>query len=438
MSSEEIKTPSRRGLWTAAIAAVLLGSVVVGYGFMDRAQSKQEVVQWTNTQTTPTVALAQLTPASPHQIVTLPGNIQPYNRAALFARVNGYVKTWDHDIGSPVKAGQVLATIDAPDLDQQLSQANATLASVKANEHFATLTANRNNILVQKQIVAQQLADQTSADATAKKAVVDANEANVRQLEAMQSFKTLSAPFDGVVTARNVELGQLINSGGSGLPLFEVSDLHRVRIFVQVPQAFSGGLAVGMKATFEMPQYPGVQFDATLSHVSKSINATSHSMQVELQADNTAGKFYGGSYCNVHFQVPTEVNLVTIPSTALVTGNQGTQVATLDANNKVVLKNVQLGRDLGDAVEVIAGLTPADRVINNPPETLTAGDTVRVAAATPQAGAQGSAPNPQATAQPSASNSQPAASSSPQPAPQPSSSKSQAAVPAPASKTSQQ
>jgi RND family efflux transporter MFP subunit len=268
--------------------------------------------------------------------------------------------------------------------------------------------------------------------------VVDANEANVRQLEAMQSFKTLSAPFDGVVTARNVELGQLINSGGSGLPLFEVSDLHRVRIFVQVPQAFSGGLAVGMKATFEMPQYPGVQFDASLSHVSKSINATSHSMQVELQADNTAGKFYGGSYCNVHFQVPTEVNLVTIPSTALVTGNQGTQVTTLDANNKVVLKNVQLGRDLGDAVEVIAGLTPADRVINNPPETLTAGDTVRVAAATPQASAQGSAPNPQAAEQPSASASQPAASPSPQPAPQPSSSNSQAAVPAPASKTSQQ
>src|SRR3979490_1216269 len=226
MSSEEIKTPSRRGLWTAAIAAVLLGSVVVRYGFLDRPPGKQEGGQCTNTQTTPTVALAQLSPASPHQIVTLPGNIQPYNRAALFARVNGYVKTWDHDIGSPLKAGQVLATIDAPDLDQQLSQANATLASVKANEHFATLTANRNNILVQKQIVAQQLADQTSAGAAAKKAVVDANEANVRQLEAMQSFKTLAAPFDGVVTARNVELGMLITSGGSGQRLFEVSDLH--------------------------------------------------------------------------------------------------------------------------------------------------------------------------------------------------------------------
>src|SRR5258707_9451231 len=390
MPPEDIKAPSRRSLLTAATAAVLLASIVVGYGFVGRAQSKQEVVQWTNTQAIPTVALAQLIPGSSHQTLTLPGNIQPYNRAAIFARVNGYVQGWDHDIGSPVKAGQVLATIDAPDLDQQLSQANATLASVKANEHFATLTANRNNILVQKQIVAQQLADQTAADAAAKKAVVDANKANVRQLEAMQSFKTLAAPFDGVVTARNVEIGQLINSGGSGQPLFEVSDLHRVRIFVQVPQAFSAGLVPGLKATLEMPQYPGGQFDATVSHISRAINATSHSMQVELQADNTAGKFFAGSYCNVHFEIPADANLVRIPSTALVTSNQGTQVATLDSNNKVVVKKVQLGRDLGASVEIIAGLSPSDRIIDNPPETLTAGVTVRVAAATPPAGARAS------------------------------------------------
>jgi len=384
MSTEDIKPPSRRSLLTAATAAVLLASVVVGYGFIGRAQSKQEVVQWTNTRAIPTVALAQLIPGSTHQTLTLPGNIQPFNRAAIFARVNGYIKNWDHDIGSPVKSGQVLATIDAPDLDQQLSQAKATLASVKANEQIATLTASRNNILVQKQIVAQQLADQTTADAAAKQAVVDANEANVRQLEAMQSFKTLAAPFDGIVTARNVELGMLINSGGSGQALFEVSDLHRVRIYVQVPQSFSAGLTVGMKATFEMPQYPGVQFEATLSHISKAINPASHSMQVELQADNAAGKFFGGSYCNVHFEIPTDANLVKIPSTALVTGNQGTQVATLDSNNKVVLKSVQLGRDLGDSVEVLAGLSPSDRIINSPSETLAPGDTVRVADATPQ------------------------------------------------------
>jgi RND family efflux transporter MFP subunit len=390
MSSEDIKPPSKRSLITAAAGAALLAGVVVGYGFVDRAQSKQEVVQWTNTQTIPTVALAQIIPGSSHQTLTLPGNIQPFNKAAIFARVNGYVKSWDHDIGSPVKAGQALATIDAPDLDQQLSQAKATLASVRANLQIASLTADRNNILLKKQIVAQQLADQTTADAVAKEAVVDANEANVRQLEAMQSFKTLAAPFDGVVTARNVEIGQLISPGGSGPPLFEVSDLHRVRIFVQVPQSFSAGLVPGLKATFEMPQYPGVQFDATVSHISRSINATSHSMQVELQADNAAGKFFGGSYCNVHFEIPADANVVTIPSTALVTGNRGTQVATLDSSDKVVLKQVQLGRDLGDSVEVVSGLSPSDRIINNPPETVAAGDTVRVAAATPTAAAPAS------------------------------------------------
>src|SRR6202045_4107096 len=384
MASQDIKAPSRRSLVTAATAAVLLAGIVVGYGFIDRAQSKQEVVQWTNTQAITTVALAQLIPGSAHQTLTLPGNIQPFNRAAILARVNGYVKAWDHDIGSPVKAGQVLATIDAPDLDQQLGQAKATLASVRANHQIASLTANRNNILLQKQIVAQQLADQTTADEKAKEAVVDANEANVRQLEAMQSFKSLAAPFDGVVTARNVELGQLINSGGSGQPLFEVSDLHRVRIFVQVPQSFSAGLVPGVKAKFEMPQYPGVQFDATLTHISRAMSASSHTMQVELQADNTDGKFFAGSYCNVHFQMPTDPNLVKIPSTALVTGNQGIQVAVLDGNDKVVLKSVQLGRDLGDSVEAIAGLTASDRMVDNPPEALAAGDAVHVAAATPQ------------------------------------------------------
>ena len=373
MPSEDIKAPGRKSLLTAAAAAVLMAGIVLSYGFIGRAQSKQEVVDWTNTHAIPTVALAGLIPGSSHQTLTLPGNIQPFSRAAIFARVNGYVKSWDHDIGSAVKAGQMLATIDAPDLDQQLGQAKATLASVRANHQIASLTANRNNILLQKQIVAQQLADQTTADEKAKEAVVDANEANVRQLEAMQSFKTLAAPFDGVVTSRNVELGMLINSGGSGQPLFEVSDLHRVRIYVQVPQSFSAGLTVGMKATFEMPQYPGVQFDATLSHISRAINPTSHSMQVELQADNAAGKLFGGSYCNVHFEIPTDA-----------TGNQGTQVATLDGNDKVVLKNVQLGRDLGDSVEVRAGLSPSDRIINSPPETLATGDAVRVAAATPQ------------------------------------------------------
>lgn len=383
MSTDGVKIPARRSLLTVAAAAVMVAGIVAGYGFMTRAQSKQEAVDWTNRQTVPTVSLASIIPSDPHQTLTLPGNIQPFNKAAIYARVNGYVESWTHDIGTPVKAGEPLAVIDAPDLDQQLSQAKATLASVRANLQIASLTASRNNVLLQKQIVAQQLADQTDADAKAKEAVVDANEANVRQLEAMQSFKTLAAPFDGVVTARSVELGMLISAGGSGQPLFEVSDLQKVRIFVQVPQSFSAGLKPGMAATFEMPQYPGVQFDATLSHISQSINSTSHSMEVELETDNPDGKFFGGAYCNVHFKIPADPNRLQIPSTALVVGNKGARVAILDGSNKIVLKDVELGRDFGNSVEVLAGLTSSDRVVDNPPETLANGETVQVAATAP-------------------------------------------------------
>ncbi|MDB5617830.1 efflux RND transporter periplasmic adaptor subunit [Tardiphaga sp.] len=387
MQPKTITPPSRRSLLITASVVVLVAAVVLGYGFFERARSTRDIAQWTVSQAVPTVALAKFALSSPQQALTLPGNIQPFNKAAIYARVNGYVQKWDHDIGSPVKAGQVLAVIDAPDLDQQLGQAKATLASAKANEQIATLTANRNGILVGKQIVSQQLADQTQADADAKRAVVDANEANVRQLEALQSFKTLTSPFDGVVTARNIELGMLISSGGSGQALFQVSDLHRVRIYVQVPQAFTAGLAPGIKATFEMPQYPGVQFEAVVSHISQSIDASSHSMQVELQADNAAGKFFGGSYCNVHFSLPSAPNLVTIPSTALISGSQSKQVALVGSEDKVVVKTVQLGRDFGDTVEVTAGLSISDRLINNPAETLVAGDAVQIASGPKQAAA---------------------------------------------------
>jgi RND family efflux transporter MFP subunit len=330
----------------------------------------------------PTVALAALTQGSGAQSLILPGNVQPYYKAAIYARVNGYLKSWNKDIGASVKAGEVLASIDAPDLDQQLAQAKATLASAKANYEIAQITTDRDNVLVKKQAVAQQLADQAAADARAKKAVMDANEANVRQLEAMQSFKQIVAPFDGVVTARNTDIGALINAGNTaGQELFEISDLHRVRIYVQVPQAFSAELHPGLQASFEVPQYPGRKFDAVLVTTSNAMNATSRSMLVELQADNTDGKLFGGTYCQVDFRIPGNPNVVSVPATALMPGNSGMQVAVLGAGDKVALKPVKLGRDLGDSVEVTTGLTAQDRVIDSPPETLRSGDTVQLAAA---------------------------------------------------------
>ena len=383
MSQQSDKTPRlRRLLLVGIIVAVAAGSIAVN-GLISRHRTNQDLVKWSNAQAIPTVALAQLVHGDAAQMLILPGDIQPLNKAAIYARVNGYLKSWQQDIGAHVKAGQVLATIEAPDLDQQLAQARATLASAKANYDIAVITANRDDILAKKQALSQEIADQTAADAAAKKAIMDADEANVRQLEAMESFKQITAPFDGIVTARNTDIGALINAGSTaGQQLFEVSDLHRVRIYVEVPQAFSADLRPGLKATFEMPQYPGQKFDATLVTTSNAINATSRSMLVQLQADNSEGKLFGGTYCRVDFQIPGDPNMVRIPATALMPINRGAQVAVLDDSNKVVLKSIQLGRDFGDSVEVTAGLAPQDRVIDSPPETLQNGDTVQLATAT--------------------------------------------------------
>jgi RND family efflux transporter MFP subunit len=383
MSQQSVKTPRlRRLLLVGIVVAVAAGSIAVN-GLISRHRTNQDLVKWSNAQAIPTVALAQLVHGDAAQMLILPGDIQPLNKAAIYARVNGYLKSWQQDIGAHVKVGQVLATIEAPDLDQQLAQAKATLASAKANYDIAVITANRDDILAKKQALSQEIADQTAADAAAKKAIMNADEANVRQLEAMESFKQITAPFDGIVTARNTDIGALINAGSTaGQQLFEVSDLHRVRIYVEVPQAFSADLRPGLKATFEMPQYPGQKFDATLVTTSNAINAASRSMLVQLQADNSEGKLFGGTYCRVDFQIPGDPNMVRIPATALMPINRGAQVAVLDESNKVVLKSIQLGRDFGDSVEVTAGLAPQDRVIDSPPETLQNGDTVQLATAT--------------------------------------------------------
>jgi RND family efflux transporter MFP subunit len=373
-----LKTLPPRQLVLVGVIALIAAGGIAANGLISRARNQQNLVQWTNAQVVPTVTLAKLAHDDAQQKLVLPGNIQPYVKATIYARVNGYLKSWNTDIGAHVKPNDVLASIDAPDLDQQLAQAKATLASAKANYDIAAITAERNTTLVQKQAVSQQIADQTNADAQAKKAIMDADEAFVRQLEAMQSFKQLLAPFDGIVTARNTDIGALINSGSAGQPLFEVSDLDRVRIYVQVPQAFAGQLRPGLNATLELPQYPGQKFNATLVTMSGAVNETSRSMQVELQADNPAGRLFGGAYCRVDFQIPGDPNTIRLPATALMPVNRGAQVAVVGDNNKVVLKSIQLGRDLGDTVEVTAGLSAQDPVIDSPPETLQSGDTVQV------------------------------------------------------------
>ena len=379
MSSEIVKTPSPIRLWLLGTTALVIAGGVAVTGFVGRARSEQTLVQVSADAAIPTVALAERIQGDDVQSLALPGTIQPYYKASIFARVPGYLKSWQQDIGAHVTAGQVLASIDTPDLDQQLDQAKADLATAQANEQLAALTAKRWHALVASQSVAQQTADEKAGDEAAKKATVDAAQANVRRLQALETFKNIVAPFDGVVTARNTDVGALINAGSGGQELFEVSDLHKVRLYVQVPQAFAGELRPGLKATFDLPQYPRQHFDAVLVTLSNAVNETSRSMLVELQADNPEDKLLAGTFCDVHFQIPSDPNVVRLPATALVASDQGIEVATVGPDGKTVLKPIQLGRDLGDSVEVVAGLAPTDRVIDSPPETLANGDTVRLA-----------------------------------------------------------
>ena len=390
MSPDPIKTPSRRLLLLVGTIFVVVAGATAAFGIMSRADADRQLAQWTSQQAIPTVQLAKLEQGDAWQTLVLPGNIQAYNKASIYARVPGYLMSWEQDIGAHVTAGQLLASIDTPDLDQQLAQARANLASAQANERLAAVTAQRWQSLATSQWVSRQANDEKAGAAAAQTAIADAAQANVRQLEAMETFKNIVAPFDGVVTARNTDVGALINagSGGGGQALFEVSDLHKIRIYVQVPQAFTAELHPGMKATFEVPQYPGQQFDASVVTTSNAMDANSRSMLVELEADNTDGKFAQGTYSQVRFQLPVDPNMVRVPATALMPVNQGVQVAVLGDGNKAALKTVQLGRDLGDSVEVVAGLSPSDRVIDSPPETLQNGDAVQLAATAPSPGVQ--------------------------------------------------
>jgi RND family efflux transporter MFP subunit len=394
MSSESIKTPSRRRLLVIALVALAIAGGIAAYGINQRADSAAQIRQWTDAQATPTVALAEVQRGGGERKLTLPGAIQPYYRAAIYARVSGYLKSWQADIGAHVKAGELLASIDTPDLDQQFAQAKADLATATANAQLASVTAERWNTLVKSKWVSQQSADDKNGSAAATKAAMDAAKANVERLEAMESFKSIVAPFDGIVTARNTDIGALINAGNAGQELFEVSDLHKVRIYVQVPQTFSAEVRPGLKARLEMPQYPGQQFDAAVVTTSNAMNANSRSMLVELQADNADGKFFAGAYCQVLFELPSDPDMVRVPATALVSSDQGGQVAVLGPGNKVVLKTVQLGRDFGDRVEVTAGLSPTDQVIDSPPETLQAGDQVQLTAPAPSANDAAAASSP--------------------------------------------
>jgi RND family efflux transporter MFP subunit len=372
---------SRGWLWTALIAASVLAGVVVFNGLQVRAKDAAQLKVLADKQSTVTVNVITPTSNTDASALSLPGRIEAYTRAPLYSRISGYLKSWKADIGMSVKAGQVLAEIDTPDLDQQILQAKAELASTQANAAMSENTAKRWQSLQATNFVSSQAVEEKLADLNAKLAVVNASQANVNRLQALKNFSRIVAPFDGVVTVRNTDIGQLINVGGApGSELFVVSDVKRLRLYVNLPQNQVSNIQKGTTAKFTVPEQPGQVFTATVQSMSQAISSSSGSMLVQLSAENKRGELLPGGYASVSFSIPAQANLLSVPPSALVYTKNGLLVATVNTENRVVLKPVVIARDHGNRLELLSGLEANDKVIENPPDGVTQGDLVQVRA----------------------------------------------------------
>ncbi|GAA0709395.1 efflux RND transporter periplasmic adaptor subunit [Dokdonella soli] len=390
--SPELSAPnvSRRKLRLAGVFAVIVAAVVVVTGLVSRAHGDARLREWTNEQSIPTVAVVSPGTQGDAATLDLPGRLEAYSRASLYARVSGYLKSWKVDIGAPVKAGQLLAEIETPDLDQQLLQARADLASAKANADLAVTTAKRWQSMVTTGAVSKQAADEKTGDAATKQAQVKSSQANVDHVLATKGFTRIVAPFDGIVTARNTDVGALINvGGGAGQELFVVSDTRKLRVYVSVPQTYVPSIPPGTQATITVPEHPGAKYTATVESSSQAVNATSGSTLMQLAVDNANGELLPGGFANVSLDLPRNAAALNVPASALMFDKAGLRVATVGADNKVALKMVTVARDLGKVIELGSGLAPGDRVIESPPDGVADGDVVRIAEAAKKTDAAG-------------------------------------------------
>jgi RND family efflux transporter MFP subunit len=371
---------TRRGLrLTAVVAAVVAGAVVV-MGITTRRMADARLSTWTENQAVPTVAVALPDARGKRTTIDLPGRLEAYSQAQLYARVSGYLKEWKADIGTPVKAGQLLAEIDAPDLDQQIMQAEADLTSAKANLTLAEATLERGQSLITSGAVSKQTLDQRAADAENRRGVLKSSQANLDRLKVLEKYKRITAPFDGLVTTRTTDVGALINAGSGGGPaLFVVSDTSKLRAYVNVPQNYVQNIKVGTKAQIIAPEYPGRSFGATVEASSQSIDPASGTTRMLLVVDNAKGELMTGAFANVHLELPSAENAISVPASALIFDQSGLRVATVDASDRIVLKKVTIARDLGREVEIGTGLIVSDRVVASPPDGIADGDAVRIA-----------------------------------------------------------
>jgi RND family efflux transporter MFP subunit len=376
-----VRPESKRG-WLIAAAILLLFVGIFGYGVFTRARQGAAVRAETAQMAVPSVSVVSPQRSAPSQEIVLPGNMQPFMGAPIYSRTNGYLKRWHADIGAHVSKGQLLAEIETPEVDQQLQQARSNLATAQANLTLAEITKNRYQALLATHAVAQQDVDNATGTYNANKAIVEANQANVKQLETLQSFEKIYAPFDGVITARNTDIGALIASGSAGgvkTDLFHISQQGKLRVYVNVPEPYSQAATPGLTAELTLAEFPGRRFQGTLVRTSNSINYTTRTLLAEVAVDNPSGELLSGSYAEVHLKVRGQTPSYLLPVSTLIFRAQGLQVAVVQ-NGNVVLTPVTPGRDFGDQIEIVSGLKGDESVISNPPDSLVSGDKVQVVA----------------------------------------------------------
>jgi RND family efflux transporter MFP subunit len=371
---------SARTLRIAGALLVVIAAIVVIAGIAMRTSDTSRLRERADAQAVPSVTVIAPGNAGSAATLDLPGRIEANSRAPIYARVSGYLKSWKVDIGAPVKAGQLLAEIETPDLDQQLMQARADLATAQANATLAATTSKRWQSLLTTGSVSRQGAEEKSGDDATKQAMLNAAQANVDRFMATKNFARIVAPFDGIVTARSTDVGALINAGsGAGPELFVVSDTKKLRVYVGVPQNYVSIIARGTRARISVPEHPGKFYAAMVESSSQAVNAASGSMLIQLAVDNAKGELLPGGFASVSLDLPRDAGAFNIPPSALIFDKAGLRVATVGADSKVILKPVTIARDLGKVIELASGLAADDRVIESPADGIANGDLVRVA-----------------------------------------------------------
>jgi RND family efflux transporter MFP subunit len=373
--------PAQGSLRLAGVSFVVLVVGLVTYGLVSRAAQNSSLHDLTEAQAVPNVAVIAPSATENRSGLELPGRLEAFIRAPIYARVPGYLKTWKHDIGSKVKAGELLAEIDAPDLDQQLMQARAALNVAQANSKLSEITAKRWQSLAGTDAVATQDVDQRTFTWDANLAQVKAAQANVDRLVAEQGFKRLIAPFDGIVTARETDIGQLINVGATGgAELFVVSETQKLRVYVNVPQNYVPNVPPGTQATIQVPEHPGKTYRGIVEYSAQSVNPNTGTTLMQIIVDNGAGELMPGDYASIRLQAAAAAAVLSVPSSAIIFDAKGLSIATVGNDNRVLLKAVTIGRDLGQVIEIASGLAQNDRVIRNPPDGIADNDVVHVIA----------------------------------------------------------